>query len=77
MSESTVTRTSRGAVVFAAVRRFTRGVRWYITTLMGDHAYDDYVACHRDRPGETPMTEREFWREKSDHQDRNPGARCC
>lgn len=58
--------------------RAGRGLRWYVTSLMGDHAYDTYVQ-HQQRvhPGVEPMTERAFWRERMDDQDRNPGARCC
>lgn len=55
-----------------------RGIRWYMTNLMGDSAYATYVAHHRRRhPEEEPLTERQFWRERMDDQDRNPGARCC
>lgn len=55
-----------------------RGIRWYVTTLMGDTAYVTYVAHHdRHHPGEEPLSERQFWRERMDDQDRNPGARCC
>ncbi|MDJ1113904.1 YbdD/YjiX family protein [Microbacterium sp. LX3-4] len=58
--------------------RAGRGIRWYMTALMGDSAYGTYVAHHRrTHPGEEPMTERQFWRQKMDDQDRNPGARCC
>lgn len=58
--------------------RVGRGIRWYITNLMGDSAYATYVAHqHRQHPEEEPMTERQFWRQRMDDQDRNPGARCC
>ncbi|MFS0895225.1 YbdD/YjiX family protein [Microbacterium sp. 179-I 3D3 NHS] len=61
-----------------AVGRAGRGIRWYMTTLMGDTAYATYVAHHRrEHPGDEPLTERQFWRKKMDDQDRNPGARCC
>jgi len=46
--------------------------------LMGDDAYAVYVAHQRrTHPGAEPLTERQFWRQKMDDQDRNPGARCC
>ncbi|MFS0866150.1 YbdD/YjiX family protein [Microbacterium sp. 179-B 1A2 NHS] len=62
----------------ALVLRAGRGIRWYMTTLMGDSAYATYVAHQRrTHPGSEPLTEREFWRQKMDDQDRNPGARCC
>jgi uncharacterized short protein YbdD (DUF466 family) len=55
-----------------------RSIRWYVTTLMGDGAYATYVEhLRRTHPHQQPMTEREFWRARSDEQDRNPGARCC
>lgn len=60
------------------VLRTGRGIRWYMTTLMGDTAYATYAAHQRRvHPNEEPMTERQFWRQKMDDQDRNPGARCC
>jgi uncharacterized short protein YbdD (DUF466 family) len=73
---------TRGAAltrkVWAATRAAARGVRWYVTTLMGDSAYATYLAHQRrTHPEAAPLTEREFWRQKMDDQDRNPGARCC
>jgi uncharacterized short protein YbdD (DUF466 family) len=61
-----------------AVARAGRGIHWYITNLMGDRAYDAYLAHHRLHHADAPaLTERAFWRERMDEQDRNPGARCC
>lgn len=61
-----------------AALRAGRAVRWYVTSLMGDTAYATYLAHHgRAHPGEPALTERQFWRERMDDQDRNPGARCC
>ncbi|WP_430591659.1 YbdD/YjiX family protein [Humidisolicoccus flavus] len=58
--------------------RVFRAVRWYVRELMGDNAYEVYCA-HQDRnhPDGPRMTEREFWRDRTDAQDKNPGARCC
>lgn len=68
----------QAAAVWGGVSRVGRGIRWYMTNLMGDRAYDTYLAHHRrTHPGEEVLTEREFWRQKMDDQDRNPGARCC
>lgn len=62
----------------ALVVRAARGVRWYMRNLMGDSAYETYLAHHRrQHTGVAPMTERAFWRDRMDEQDRNPGARCC
>lgn len=63
---------------WAAVRRAAAAVRWYMSQLMGDSAYATYVAHQRrTHPDAEPLTERQFWRQKMDDQDRNPGARCC
>ncbi len=60
------------------VVRAGRGIRWYMTTLMGDSAYATYVAHQRrEHPHEEPLNERQFWRQRMDDQDKNPGARCC
>ena len=62
----------------ALALRAGRGIRWYMRSLMGDSAYETYLAHHRRaHPDVTPLTERQFWRERMDDQDRNPGARCC
>lgn len=61
-----------------AVVRVAHGIRWYVTSLMGDNAYATYAAHQRrTHPGAEPLTERQFWRQRMDDQDRNPGARCC
>ncbi|MCT9819267.1 YbdD/YjiX family protein [Microbacterium sp. W1N] len=55
-----------------------RGIRWYFGALMGDDAYRTYVAHQqRHHPERETPTERQFWRDRMDDQDRNPGARCC
>ncbi|CAN7204188.1 MULTISPECIES: YbdD/YjiX family protein [Microbacterium] len=64
--------------LLSAAARAGRGIRWYMTSLMGDTAYATYVAHQRrQHPDEEPLTERQFWRQRMDDQDRNPGARCC
>lgn len=66
------------AGVGRALLRAARAVHWYITSLMGDNAYATYLAHQRrTHPGVEPLTERQFWRQRMDDQDRNPGARCC
>jgi uncharacterized short protein YbdD (DUF466 family) len=55
-----------------------KGFVWYFKSLMGENAYQAYLDHHtRTHPGTRPMTEREFWRDKTDRQDRNPEGRCC
>ena len=60
------------------VTRRARTVSWYVTTLMGDRAYDTYVEHFAVRhPGMTPPDERAFWDARYREQEANPGARCC
>jgi len=56
-----------------------RNIRWYVRGVMGEDAYEKYLAHvageHDD--GARVMTEREFWRDRTDRQDANPEGRCC
>ena len=70
--------------VLAAVRTGARGIAWFVRGVLGEDAYDKYAAHHaatRSAPGdcgvEPVMTEREFWRDQTDRQQRNPQGRCC
>lgn len=68
----------RVGAVRSGVSRAARAVRWWTTNLMGDRAYDTYVAHQRrHHPDVEPLTEKAFWRARFDEQERNPGARCC
>lgn len=66
------------ATLLAHAGRVARGIHWYMTSLMGDNAYATYVAHQRRHHPEAAVpSERQFWRDRMDAQDRNPGARCC
>ncbi|MEY2847522.1 MAG: hypothetical protein RI885_187 [Actinomycetota bacterium] len=55
-----------------------RRARWFITSLMGDRAYDVYVAHRSARHPELPaITERQFWIERYREQESSPQSRCC
>ena len=56
-----------------------RGIRWYVRALMGEDAYEKYLAHGEGEPGGgvEPLSEREFWRDRTDRQDANPEGRCC
>ncbi|CAN7213152.1 hypothetical protein ASF98_03270 [Arthrobacter sp. Leaf337] len=55
-----------------------RGFARYFGGVMGADAYAKYLE-HHEASGHTeaPMTEREFWRDRTDRQDNNPQGRCC
>lgn len=56
------------------VRSFVR----YFEGVLGADKYRVYLQHQaRTHPGATPMTEREFWRDYTDWQEKNPQGRCC
>ena len=66
----------------AAVRRGARDLAVLWRGVVGEDAYDRYRAHVEARRAagehEHPlMTEREFWRDRTDRQDANPQGRCC
>lgn len=78
-ARTTAVRAGAAATLVDSVRSGCRSVAWYVRDLMGDNAYQAYLEHHRTQhgPEHPPLTEREFWRQRMDEQDRNPGARCC
>lgn len=56
-----------------------RSLRWWWRGVIGADAYERYLDSHHRRRDHThpPMSEREFWRARTDHQDANPQGRCC
>ncbi|MCQ9388974.1 YbdD/YjiX family protein [Brevibacterium sp. 50QC2O2] len=67
------------ARAWARVGRAAGFVLWYAREVSGENGYkhylDAYVARHGCSHG--AMSEREYWRDKTDRQDREPQARCC
>ncbi len=66
----------------AAVRRGARDLVTIWRGVVGEDAYDKYcahVGAERARgDADHPLlTEREFWRDRTDRQDTNPQGRCC
>ena len=70
--------THASSVWTARLARAVQAARWYARGVIGADAYDRYLEHHQ-RSGcpVAPMTEREFWRDKTDRQQRNPTSRCC
>ena len=64
----------------AAVRRGFGALSWFVAGVLGEDAYDKYLAhfdTHNVDGAAEPMTAREFWRDNTDRQDDNPQGRCC
>ncbi|GAC1449913.1 MAG: hypothetical protein PVSMB10_02700 [Pseudarthrobacter sp.] len=61
-----------------AVASGFRGFARYLGGVMGADAYAKYLEHHQAAGHqESPLTEREFWRDHTDRQDSNPQGRCC
>lgn len=62
----------------AGWRRRLRLARTMFRGVVGADAYEVYVE-HQQRvhPDEPVMGARDFWRDKTDRQDKNPSVRCC
>lgn len=64
--------------VLESLTTAARGVRWWISSVMGDNAYARYVDhLTRTHPDGPVPSEREYWRQRHAAADANPGARCC
>ncbi|HET7140154.1 MAG TPA: YbdD/YjiX family protein [Arthrobacter sp.] len=62
------------AAVATGFRVFAR----YLGGVLGADAYAKYLEHHHaGGHGEPLLTEREFWRDRTDRQDSNPQGRCC
>lgn len=55
-----------------------RSVKWWFTSVLGDHDYERYVAhMHARHPGTPVVCERDYWRERHADAELNPRSRCC
>jgi uncharacterized short protein YbdD (DUF466 family) len=54
------------------------GALWYAREVMGENAYDHYLAHQRRKhPGEPVLSRREFECRRMDRMEVRPGQRCC
>ncbi len=67
--------------ITGTVRSGAKSLAWFFDGVLGGDAYAKYVAHHERTHGTDPdcpmMTEREFWRDRTDRQESNPQGRCC
>ena len=67
-----------GRAVLEGLGSAARGVRWWVSSVMGDNAYARYLEhLAIQHPGLPVPSEREYWRDRYAAMDANPGARCC
>lgn len=61
-----------------AFARAWRALRWFTADVLGDSAYDRYVARHRlDHPDHPPLDARSFWRQREAASERQVQTGCC
>ena len=60
------------------LRRAMAGTLWYVREVMGENAYEHYLAHQRRaHPDEPVLSRREFESRRMDQMEIRPGQRCC
>lgn len=71
-------RQGRSASPWERLTRGAESLRRGIRGVLGADAYEKYLEFHAaHHPDHEPLSEAEFWRDRTDRQDRNPQGRCC
>jgi uncharacterized short protein YbdD (DUF466 family) len=66
------------ALTAGRIVRAWRSVLWLLRGVLGADAYQRYLEHQaRVHPGSEPLSERAFWRDRMDWEDRHPQGRCC
>lgn len=61
-----------------AVRRAAKGVVWYMREISGEARYDHYLEHFAaEHPGETPLSEKEYLRQREEYDKQHPNTSCC
>ena len=64
--------------VLSSAGRALGAVNRYLKGGLGEDSYEKYLQHHMGTGcAVAPMTLKEFWRDKTDRQDKNPEGRCC
>ena len=58
-------------------RRVWDGLRWWGRGVLGGSKYEGYLAWHSRHGTGEPMSEKDYWRHRSQHEEDNPSGRCC
>lgn len=57
--------------------RLWAGLRWYASGVLGGSKYDGYLGWHARHGDGPPLSEKAYWRHRTEHEERNPQGRCC
>ena len=62
----------------ARLRQTVAAALWYVREVLGENAYEHYLAHQRGQhPGEPVLSRREFECRRMDAMEVRPGQRCC
>ena len=61
----------------AGLRQVWAGIRWYASGVLGGSKYDGYLSWHARHGEGEPMSERDYWRHRTAHEEKHPEGRCC
>ena len=64
--------------IWSALLKAKAGFVWYVREFSGEAKYDHYLEHFAsEHPGETPLTEREYWRMREEYDRKHPNTSCC
>lgn len=69
--------TSAEAIQWVGLRRVWAGIRWYASGVLGGSKYEGYLSWHARQGEGEPMSERAYWRHRTEHEESHPEGRCC
>ncbi|HYI58462.1 MAG TPA: YbdD/YjiX family protein [Microlunatus sp.] len=69
--------TTPGSRATTTARGVWAGLRWYARGVLGGSKYEGYLAWHGRHGEGEPMSEKEYWRHRTQHEEEHPEGRCC
>ena len=57
--------------------RIWAGLRWYASGALGGSKYEGYLSWHARHGEGEPLSEKEYWRHRTAHEQQHPEGRCC
>ena len=63
--------------VAGRAQRIWASLRWYASGVLGGSKYEGYLSWHARHGDGPPLSEKEYWRHRTAHEERHPEGRCC
>ena len=68
---------SSDSAPWPGLRRVWAGIRWYASGVLGGSKYDGYLSWHARHGDGEPLSEKDYWRHRTAHEENHPEGRCC